>query len=305
MAVEGTLKVDHKLSFVTDVSLPTESRCNMVTRSVGHEQPLILCACKEGIIFQTASDLMAEKWRCMATDGEGAVVSVLCWKKDLYYIETDGRDGKEHVFYIKCVKNFRDFATNLKEDHEESEELLEMKIRDMDDCVAARMSINPDTEKLEIDIGTRRVSLDLSNEEAEAVASQNKSEVYDVGTTLTKGHLLINRKGLDFSGALLDVEPPHIKPLPGARAIATDNDDYFLIACNPIAEDEEEQEPAISSRIHAISWKGMEGHKLVYYREINIHWDHIVINTYSVYRRTLYQWDYIPQNLHLLNFNSS
>ena len=247
------MKADHKLSFVTDLTLPTESHCNMVARSIGHEQPLILCACKEGIIFQTAGDPVAEKWRCMAVDGEGEVLSVLCWNKDLYYIETDGRDGKEHVLYVKCVKNFLDFATNLKEDHEESEELLELEVRNVD---APRMSVIPDTEKLEIDIGTHHCSLDLSNEEAEAKASKNMSEVYDVGTTLTKGHLLVNKKGLDFTGALLDVERPLIKPLPGARAVATDNDDYFLVACNPIAEVDEEKEPAVISRIHAMSWKG-------------------------------------------------
>ena len=274
------MKVDHKLSFVTDVSLPTESRCNMVARSVGHERPLILCAYKEGIIFQMASDVVAERWRRVAIDGEGEVVSVLCWKKDLYYIETDGRDGKEHVFYVKCIQNFLDFATNLKEDHEESEELLEMEIRDMDDCVAARISINPDTEKLEVDIGTHHGSLDLSNNDTEVQGSKNKSEVYDVGTTLTKGHLLVNKKGLDLSGALLDAERSRIKPLLGARAVATDNDDYFLIACNPIAEDKEEKEPAISSRIYAISWKGMVGYTSLLYREINIHWDHTIIHVY-------------------------
>lgn len=155
MVVEGSLKVDHKLSFVTDVSLRTESRCNMVARRIGHEQPLILCACKEGIIFQMASDPTAKKWRRMATDGE--VLSVLCWNRDLYYIEANGRNGKHDVHYVKCVGNFLDVATNVTEKYEQPEELLRLDRNNrVDDFITpARMVIKRFEEE------KKRLTLDL------------------------------------------------------------------------------------------------------------------------------------------------
>ena len=248
MAVEGSLKVDHKLSFVTDVFLPTESRCNMVARSIGYEQPLILCACKERIIFQMASDPTAKKWRRMATDGE--VLSVLCWNRDLYYIEANGRNGKHDVQYVKCVHNFLDVATNVTEKYEQPEELLQLDRNNrIDDFITpARMVIKRfEEDKLEIDIGSTHVTLNLRTY-SKQISSIRYDEVYDVGAIPTKGNIYVKRGGLGCRGA--DIGGVLSNSYVGARAIAVDSEDYFLVVCPS------RKIPILPSRIYAISWKG-------------------------------------------------